>query len=536
MVSRRLVVGGLIFSVLLALIGGVIFLQERQRTCLWVPILGENLLPNADMRLGDGPLPEGWQAAAPGVQRSDFAIDGDGRAMQLMGVANHLQTPPITVVPGQAYCFHARAITDSVLDSPTRLQVAFQWLSETGDLIAEQRSAWQPVVLWRADDPPDDWSYIDVAFIAPPRATTLHIRLHPASDDRIMIDAVHVRQTTPRHPSLASNVNLPPTESSPVVWPHGYRGAVSFSFDWETAMGGLVHSRSVGDSYTDLDPELRGLRMRDGITTTIELFRPYGIRATYFATGYNFLHGNPTRIKFMGDPTYTWANRENRWTSDQWVTTPWFAPDPDGTIESHPAWYFGDLIPPLQAHRHDIQSHTFSHFYGGFVPASEWQRDVLLWNELAAQQGVPPARVLAFPWSSSGGMSDASWDVLEQMGIMTVTRLSTQSQYSLFARNEHGIVLEPHCRPFPGQQHLLACPDFYLTPTSVDAALAQIDRVRETGGVIDIWAHTEEVISPEQQAAWARVVQYAAEQGDLWIAPLDEIAAWQRAYIHYNSE
>jgi hypothetical protein len=47
--------------------------------------------------------------------------------------------------------------------------------------------------------------------------------------------------------------------------------------------------------------------------------------------------------------------------------------------------------------------------------------------------------------------------------------------------------------------------------------------------MIDLWAHTEEVVTPEQQATWERVVRYAAGQEDLWIAPLPEIADWQQA-------
>ena len=92
-----------------------------------------------------------------------------------------------------------------------------------------------------------------------------------------------------------------------------------------------------------------GLRMREGITTTLQLFAPLGVRATYYATGYNFLLGNAERRTFMGDPTFAWATRANGWTSDRWATTPWFADDPFGTIGSDPAWYFGDLVGPLQA-------------------------------------------------------------------------------------------------------------------------------------------------------------------------------------------
>jgi hypothetical protein len=198
-------------------------------------------------------------------------------------------------------------------------------------------------------------------------------------------------------------------------------------------------------------------------------------------------------------------------------------------VQSHPAWYFGDLVPRLCAERQDIQSHTFSHFYGGFVGPDDWRADIAAWHEVAAEQDVQPFRSLAFPWSSSGGMSEANWNVLTEQGVTSVTRLSDQSQYNLFPIDEQGLVRSPHCRPVPGHESIMACPDFYLTPASADDAIAQIDRVLEQEGMIDLWAHTEEVVTPEQRAAWERVVHYAASHDDLWIAPLREIANWQHA-------
>jgi hypothetical protein len=118
---------------------------------------------------------------------------------------------------------------------------------------------------------------------------------------------------------------------------------------------------------------------------------------------------------------------------------------------------------------------------------------------------------------------------LEEAGIRSVTRLSDQAQYNLFPTDENGLIREPHCRPLPGHEAIMACPDSYLTPASAEQVIAQIDHTLAQGGVLDIWAHTEEVVSAEQQATWRRVVAYAAAQEGLWIAPLHEIAAWQHA-------
>jgi hypothetical protein len=314
-------------------------------------------------------------------------------------------------------------------------------------------------------------------------------------------------------------------------WPNGAQAALSFSFDWETAMGGLIHSRSSDDPNSDQNPVARGLRMRQGITTTLDIFRPYGIRATYYANGYNFLLGNIERRTFMGNPTFAWAKTEDpySWRSDIWTKTPWFALDPHGTVQSDPAWYFGDLIPLLQRERQDIQSHTFSHLYGGFANAAEWRADLAAWSSVAAERGVPPARSLAFPWSSSAGMSDANWQALADAGITSVTRTNwspKQPQYHIVSAQN------PHCAPVPGHETILACPDFYLTTSSAPQALKLIDTIIGANGMLDLWAHTEEVTAPDQIAVWRQVVGYAAQKrdaGKLWIAPLAEIAAWQQA-------
>jgi hypothetical protein len=353
----------------------------------------------------------------------------------------------------------------------------------------------------------------------------------------VYLDAVHVQaggwglghgnqETSARSQSTIPNPQFP---IGIAPWPNGYRAAVSFSFDWETTMGGLIHSRS-DDPNSAENPEARGLRMREGITTTLRLFQPLGIRATYYANGYNFLLGNAERRQFMGNPTYAWASKANGWSTNTWTTTPWFAKDPYGAIQSDPSWYFGDLIAPLQRAGQDIQSHTFSHFSGGDANSADWQSDLQAWRGLAAERKVPPARSLAFPWSRSNGMSYTDWDALEAAGITSVTRTNwnpKQPQYHIVS------AADPHCRPIPDHERILACPDFYLHSQETAAeAIELIDRTIAVSGTIDMWAHTEEVTTPEQIAAWGQVVSYAArsrDAGALWIAPLAEIADWQAA-------
>lgn len=539
MVSRRLLLSATIVCLLVGALGAFLYGQQRAARCLAVPVFADGLLPNADLASPgavDG-LPAGWGRAAGGVQLrrpSDpdggFDLDGDGRALQLLGIANYAQTPSIPVAPGERYCFSGYALSDSPLRSPTRARLRFQWRDSAGAAVSEDTTLWQGVTLWTPEAPPRDWSPLQGSFVAPPEVVELAVRIEPASDDRIYLDVMQLRRGGDGLADLAAPLLLPPAEELPTIasWPQGRRAAVAFSFDWETAMGGLIHSRSVDDPRASQDYLLRGLRMREGITTTLKLFEPYGVRATYFATGYNFLRGNPERRRFMGDPTFGWATSDNGWTSDRWAGTPWFGDDPYGTVASAPEWYFGDLIAPLQQAGQEIQSHTFAHLYGGYADPSSWRADLDAWNALAAEAGVPAASALAFPWSGSDGMSDANWDELERAGIVALTRTSDHGPHNLFPVDEQGLVAAPRCRWLPGrEERMLTCPDFYLTEGSAILALAQIDRALAAGGMIDLWAHTEEVTTPAQIAAWEQVVARVAQDPQLWVAPFGEIAAWQ---------
>jgi hypothetical protein len=534
--------------VLLGAVGLVVVTQNRQARCAAVPFLTHELLPNAALAPGEQPhMPAGWNAAAPGVELQGsagkgFDYNNDGRALQLIGIGNYVQTPPIAVQPGARYCFAGRALTDSAKRSATRLRLIFDWRDQQNQPLGVNMTEWQSVVLWQPEAPPNDWSAIIGAFGAPTGAATLLVQLQPASDDRVYLDAMHVQSggwgmgDGDREAGAPSPIPHPPSPIAIAPWPNGYRAAASFSFDWETAMGGLIHSRS-DDPNSVENPKARGLRMREGITTTLQLFQPLGIHATYYANGYNFLLGNAERRQFMNNPTYAWASKANGWPTDTWTTTPWFAKDPYSAIQSDPAWYFGDLIAALQRDQQDIQSHTFSHFSGGDATTTDWQSDLETWRVVAAERNVPPARSLAFPWSRSNGMSYADWDAIEAAGITSVTRTSwnpKQPQYQIVSADD------PRCRPIPGHERILACPDFYLHSQETAAqALMLIDRTIAVSGTIDLWAHTEEVTSPEQIAAWGQVVSYAAQQRDagaLWIAPLAEIADWQAALAECKIE
>jgi peptidoglycan/xylan/chitin deacetylase (PgdA/CDA1 family) len=517
MIKQRLVYIGI--SAVLAVVVGLFWAITREQECQarWQSVLLDDHALDAQT---EG-LPPGWNAGAPGVRVGTFSVAG-GHSVHMLGIGTWLGLPQIAVQAGQHYCVAVRVLADS----PSVTAVRTRWFWRNGTtVIAERVGEWQMVRRWDGASDQQPWSLYHQIDVAPMGATSLEVRYEPASDDRIYLDQFVVRTS---HLGGALADVLP--ESAQYIyirpWPAGYNAAVSFSYDWETAMGGLVHSRSIDDPLAGTDPVIRGMRMRVGLTNSLKLFAPYHFAATYYVNGYNFLDGNRGKQSFMGNPIFAWATIANGWQSNVWSTQAWFSADPHGDVHSDPAWYFGDLINPVRNAGHDIQSHTFSHFYGGLASPQEWQRDLTAWQTMAATRDVASATSLAFPWSSSAGMRYDSWDQLVAAGVTSLTRTSWNPrlpQYHIVTATD------AHCRPLPGHEVMLVCPDYYLTTAREAGALALLNDIRQRDGMIDFWSHTEEVTSPAQIAAWQAVVDASAHAGDVWVVPLRTIAMRQQS-------
>lgn len=312
--------------------------------------------------------------------------------------------------------------------------------------------------------------------------------------------------------------------------------AFAFSYDWESAMGGLVHTRSIANGEgsgtlvslqanggPDLaEVEAKALRMRDGARFLAERFAYHGIRATFYATGYNLLTGNPTKELFVGNPVYPNADVAHGWGSDWWRTHPWYGEDPYGTEETAPAWYFASLTRELAGAGHEIASHTFGHLYVRGVKPEQLAADLAQWQRAAEALGIAPAPTFAFPWTSSNSLDGRFWSVFARMGWTTVTRLyppDLRHPYEL----DH-LAADPRLAVFP---------DFYLPSRSGMAAegLARVEEVLARRGYTSLWTHPNEVLQQDGPGMWTAVIAGVAAARDrgLWVAPIAEIARYAAA-------
>jgi peptidoglycan/xylan/chitin deacetylase (PgdA/CDA1 family) len=340
----------------------------------------------------------------------------------------------------------------------------------------------------------------------------------------------------------------------------------AFSFDWESAMGGLIHSRGGAFSEGEVGGETlneaneqeaikyaaeRGLEMRIGADNLAAMFRQYDIRATFYATGYNLLDGNIERRKFNDNPIYRWANPKNLWGSDYWTKNFWFKHDPYGTVQSHPAWYFGDQTDRLFGAGHEIASHTFAHIYVRASDPSEFGRDLQEWQNYAVKRGLPPAKTFAFPWQSSNSLGKEHYDVLYRAGFRAITRLNIEQQNirvdgegTLYygaqkpsvtptPDNVYFYLTRPRYAPRDGKAGEID-PRFYVLSDYqlVPAAKSEItslklidDLLKRRGSYGSIWTHPEAVVKPADIAVWQKAIAYAANAraNGLWVDTVEAL-------------
>lgn len=367
--------------------------------------------------------------------------------------------------------------------------------------------------------------------------------------------------------------------------------ALAFTFDWESAMGGLIHSQ--GGSGTFLAPNTdkgesgslnitnqtekaafdyatkRGLRMRQGADNLVNIFNKYGGVGTFYSTGYNLIDGNTNHTNFVGgsDPIYSWANSANGW-SDYWRTHGWYSFDPYTTDQdaTGAAWYFGDETQKLLEENQDIQSHTFGHIDVHFATPQQFATDMQAWLTAAKQAGDPVIDSFAFPWKASNGPNPTpDYDFLAKNGFTSVTRLYDYQQY-VAENGDTGVLkfidpkqpLQKQLQDQPADDNyyyyldrvhyndkvvspdLLALHDYELRQGQTSAATAEnlIDQLIIRRGYGSIWTHPEEVVDPDQVQQWRTVVAYASTQGGngLWVDSVSNIIKMRLTTQHVRVE
>jgi peptidoglycan/xylan/chitin deacetylase (PgdA/CDA1 family) len=317
--------------------------------------------------------------------------------------------------------------------------------------------------------------------------------------------------------------------------PNGASASLAFSFDWESAMGGAIHSRGA-EGHDPKAAAEHGMAMRQGGDWLKDLFKKHDIRATFYGTGYNLLDGNTEQRTFSSNPIYTWASKGNGWSTDYWKTHPWYGDDPYGTAQTDPAWYFGDQTRVLLQAGHEIAPHTFGHLFVRDATPQELATDMDEWLFAARAQGVMTPTTFAFPWRSSNSLTQDFYDVFWQHGIRAVTRIYAKDVKDQYTIGAVGVYSD-----------IMVMPDFLLgaesasggegagAPITGGEGMQVIGEAIARRGTTSFWQHPEQ-LGPAPQLAgirsdWEAVVGEAAKERDngrLWIATVADITAYQR--------
>ncbi|MCL5256410.1 MAG: polysaccharide deacetylase family protein [Chloroflexi bacterium] len=327
------------------------------------------------------------------------------------------------------------------------------------------------------------WGMNSLGFIAPLDATGLRVRFRSA-DGTAFVDDVRLSQ---------AGVRVEPIRDFG-------KAALAFTFDWETAMGGAIHSRGAAEPSVSGATE-HGLKMRQGAENLLTIFQKYGVQGTFYSTGYDLLYGNTEHQQFAGDPTYKWASQKNGWASNYWAEHPWYSFDPYGTYQTDPGWYFGDLVDKMIAAGQDIESHTFGHLYARGTSLKEFKTDLDQWNSVASEHGLGPAKTFAFPWAASNSLTLPHYQALADRGVLAVTRLYQYGDPFELS----GIASNPPLLVYPDQE-------LQDTADSEKTALQSIDEVLARRGFTSLWTHPESVADSNGMQMWDRVVAYAASK------------------------
>jgi peptidoglycan/xylan/chitin deacetylase (PgdA/CDA1 family) len=514
LLTSRPILFGVLTVILLALVP-LLTLQNvesksraiRERTQREVQS-ANNLLPNPDLlndRLRDVKIP-GWKFV--------------GEPNATLGAREVMTSPILPVRPEQPYRYSFLAHTSGLAGQAGGVQLRILWYGPTLDLLN-----WHDSREWRGQGQSLRETLFAVDVQSPPPGSSFAQLVFTS------LGPGDVRLSSLQFSSLGVHVE---------PHPNAARASIAFSFDWESAMGGLIHSKG---GYNKEEAERRGLRMRAGADWLADLFEERKIRATFYANGYNLISGNRERRQFVGDPLYDWANTRNGWDSDYWQGHRWFGDDPYGDVVSHPAWYFGDQTRELYDGGHEIASHTFGHLYVRGTEPQELTADTEEWVRVAKEQGLPTPVTFAFPWRSSNSLTSDFYDVLYKQGIKGVTRVyerDIRDLYTLYS--------------VPAYPAMRLMPDFLLGASSGEASenaggdLIGLDEglnvIREAiarRGTTSFWTHPEELSDEPDlllnRMAWSTVVEEAAKQRDagvVWIAPVAEIMEYQSRVDHVS--
>lgn len=277
------------------------------------------------------------------------------------------------------------------------------------------------------------------------------------------------------------------TSPRPIPWPGGARCAACFSFDVDA--DSFLHLFHPATAYREYGA-LSYLRFDEvAVPRIVEVLDRYGIKQTFFVVA--------------------WC------------------------IERYP-----EMCRPIVESGHEIAHHGYLHE----APNGQSRDGELHWLQRGCDVIESFAGKRPTGWRAPhAALSEYSLDLLIEEGFEYDSSLMADSVPHLIA-NEHGSVVElPIDITMSDWPHYAHVPDVgYLMPVKspqagTEAFLAEFDAAYETGGFWTTVWHPHVSGRPSRLRAMSQMIEYMLGKGDVWLAPLGEIARHVRTCIDDGS-
>lgn len=188
-----------------------------------------------------------------------------------------------------------------------------------------------------------------------------------------------------------------------------------------------------------------------------------------------------------------------------------------------------DLVRRAVADGHEIALHTWDHRYYARMTPEEQRADMLRTREtLARVSGTDPVGHKTGGWR----YTPETHQLAQEMGLLWVMDVPRGDRPWLERPNQDlaPLVQLPPSRWFDDYTYFV---DQVLTPQATfEAWREDLDVLRDDGGLMCLTLHPFVSGRPGPSRALARLIDYAIDLGDIWIARADWIARWWLERAH----
>ena len=294
--------------------------------------------------------------------------------------------------------------------------------------------------------------------------------------------------------------------SPALKFPNKEKGGLIISADFEMAWAWRY-------TKTGSDCRQKGGAERQNLPKILKLLEQYTIPITLAIVGHLFIEGCKP-----GD--HDWMARIPHF-DDHWKFTEgdWFDHDPYSDYTTAPEWYAPDLIQLILDSRvcHEVSSHTFSHIDFSYknCPLQVAEDEIIACQKAAEPFGIN-LKSMVFPGGTWGNI-----EVLKKHGFL-IYRKRCDFELAYPYRDEYGLLVSSSSGCLEHNVNYGWSADYF-----VNRLKKYIIKAITTGVIAHLWFHPS--LNPYfLDNIFPRFFEFASrqrEKGDLWIGPMDEIAA-----------